>query len=106
MESSKIAVRMRELEMQVLPLQRELARVTRQYNEALSREWIAANKVTRADVVSPDGFDEWFGGISSFIKAIPEGARWAAWNGRIYSVAELKAGKMPPDAPGMMEHVP
>lgn len=105
MHSSEIAVRMRELEMQISPLQHELVKVAKQYRDALSREWIAANNVRREDVSSPDDFSEWFGVIGSFIRVIPECKRWAEWNGRLYSVAELKAGYMDPDAPGFMEHV-
>lgn len=87
----------------------ELESLKRQYNDAVSREWIAANNVTAAQVRRSDGDDvPWFGTVTEFVRWMKEtgcSAPWAEWNGRIYSSAELIAGRMSREAPGLAEHV-
>lgn len=77
--------------------------------EALSREWVAANGVTMKDVQlsSGDGVP-WFDHIQDYANWLAENStrRWAEWNGRLYYAAELMAGKMHPNAAGLIEHVP
>ncbi len=82
----------------------------RQYDEAQSREWIAANGVTRANVIdSNEKGAPYHGMLSEFgrwIKAQGRTEQWAEWNGRIYPSAEVIAGRMERDAPGRYEDVP
>jgi predicted phosphatase len=91
------------------PQLQELEALKRQHDDAVSREWIAANKVTAAQVRRSDGADvPWFGTVTEFgrwMKATGCAAPWAEWNGRIYASAELMAGRMNREAPGLAEHV-
>jgi predicted phosphatase len=87
----------------------ELEALKHQHNDAVSREWVAANKVTASQVRRSDGNDvPWFGTVTEFgrwMKATGCAAPWAEWNGRIYASAELMAGRMSREAPGLYEHV-
>ena len=87
----------------------ELDALKRQHDDAVSREWIAANKVTAAQVRRSDGSDApWFDTVAEFgrwMKAIDCTEPWAEWNDRIYASAELMAGRMSREAPGLAEHV-
>jgi predicted phosphatase len=91
------------------PQMAELDALKLQHNDAVSREWIAANNVTAAQVRRSDGSDvPWFGTVDEFgrwMKATGCTAPWAEWNGRIYASAELMAGRMRREAPGLYEHV-
>ena len=87
----------------------ELEALRRQHREAVSREWIAANRVTAGQVQLSSG-DElpYFGDVMKFARWMKEtgcAAPWAEWNGLLYSSAELMAGRMCRDAPGYAEHV-
>lgn len=87
----------------------ELEALRRRHDDAVSREWVAANKVTAAQVLRSGGNDvPWFSTVTEFgcwMKATGCAAPWAEWNGRIYASAELMAGRMSREAPGMYEHV-
>lgn len=91
------------------PALREIEALERQHADAASREWIAANKVTAAQVRRSDGDDvPRFGHVTEFgrwMKATGCTAPWAEWNGRLYASAELMAGRMSREAPGLAEHV-
>ena len=92
------------------PLQRRLEFLDREYDEALSREWIAANDVKLEDVYLSSGHDiplfrhVWEYG--AWLRAINCLKRWGEWNGRIYPMGDLKAGNIGLSAPGRLEHVP
>ena len=87
----------------------ELEALKRQHDDAVSHEWISANSVTAAQVRRSDGSDvPWFGTVAEFGRWMKESgctARWAEWNGRLYASAELMAGRMSREAPGLAEHV-
>ena len=91
------------------PQLKELDELRRQYDEAVSREWIAANNVTPDRLQRSDAKDlPWFGTVQEFARWMKESgctAMWAEWNGRIYSTAELMSGRMSREAPGLAEHV-
>lgn len=91
------------------PLLAELESLKYQHEVAVSHEWIAANNVTVDQVRSSDGDDvPWFGTVTEFgqwMKATGCAAPWAEWNGRIYASAEIMAGRISREAPGMYEHV-
>ena len=92
------------------PLIAELQALESQHCDALSREWIAANGVTAAQVqLSADAELPYFGDVLHFgqwMKAAGCTRRWCEWNDRIYSSAEIMAGRMQRDAPGLVEHLP
>lgn len=90
---SDIALKLASLQRRLQELQYELDRVR-------SQQWIAANRVTRDQVICPDDFDEWFGIIDKFVghlreKGYPrDGKKFAEWNGRLYFISELIAHGM------------
>lgn len=86
----------------------KLENLRRQHDDAVSREWVAANNVTAAQVQRSDGDAlPWFGDVMAFGRWMNETSctrPWAEWNGRIYSSAELMQGRMMRNAPGCAEH--
>lgn len=86
----------------------QLVVLKRQHDDAVSREWVAANNVTAAQVQRSDGDAlPWFGDVMTFGRWMNETSctrPWAEWNGRIYSSAELMQGRMMRNAPGCAEH--
>ena len=106
--SASLAREIATLENQLKPLLNRMATLRRKERDALSREFIAANRITREDVEmnSGDG-KEWFGTAYEFGKWIAANSKklWAEWNGRIYHAADLVNGRMP-DMPGEVDHLP
>ena len=106
--SASLAQEIATLENQLKPLLDRMATIRRKERDALSREFIAANRITREDVemMSGDG-KKWFGTAYEFGKWIAANSkkRWAEWNGRIYQAADLVNGRMP-DMPGEVDHLP
>ena len=98
-----------ETEAQIKPLVEKLERLTRQKREQDSRAYIAANKITRADVESSSGEGKpWFGVISEFIewmRAQPRRKPWAEWNTLIYRTSDLLCGRMP-ESPARIDDLP
>lgn len=93
-------------------LQREIDIVERELSEALSRQWIEVNRVTRdrVHVISSgatNGDAPYFGSVWQFAEWLKShGTRpYAAWNTLIYLTSDLTAGRMPADMPGRLEHV-
>lgn len=107
--TADIAAAIAALDTRLAPLLAERDALKRQYDEARSREWIAANSVTRADVICSDEKGAPYHGnlwnFCDWIRTSGRKERWAEWNGRIYSSAELMTGRMEPDAPGRYEDV-
>lgn len=108
MTSTEIKSKIDALSAEIAPTLVEIADLQKAHREALSREWVAANSVSKAEVEPSSGEDRpYFGHVASFVdwlKGQPHARRWAEWNGRLYSTAELIAGTMAKDAPGRYEH--
>jgi hypothetical protein len=106
--SASLARQIAALETELKPLLDRMATLRRKEREALSREFIAANQITREDVEMSSGHGKpWFGTVYEFGKwlARQSGKVWAEWNGRIYHAADLANGRMP-DMPGEVDHLP
>lgn len=94
----------------VKPLLERIDGLQHQYRLALSREWIAANGVTR-DQVLVEGDDDLpycftLRSVGEWMQRTGNARRWVAWNGRIHSAAEVIAGRTGRDMPGRLEDVP
>ena len=108
MKSEAIKTQIESLKAELEPLQARLSKLERDYRDALSREFIAANQITR-DQVETSTKDEskpWFGHIKEFVKWLGwhPGKPWAEWNGMIYPTSELLAGRMT-DTPALYDHI-
>jgi hypothetical protein len=106
--SASLAREIATLENQLKPLLDRMATLRRKERDTLSREFIAANRITREDVEMSSGDGkEWFGTAYEFGKWIAANSKklWAEWNGRIYHAADLVNGRMP-DMPGEVDHLP
>ena len=106
--SASLARDIATLENQLKPLIDRMATLRRKERDALSREFIAANRITRDDVEMSSGHGKpWFGTSDEFGKWLARQSKkvWAEWNGRIYHAADLANGRMP-DMPGDVDHLP
>jgi hypothetical protein len=106
--SASLAREIAALELELKPLLDRMATLRRKEREALSREFIAANKITRDQVETSYGDEKpWFGTAWEFGKWIAANSkkRWAEWNGRIYHAVDLVNGLMP-NTPGEMDSLP
>ncbi len=106
--SASLALEISAIEIELKPLLNRMADLRRKKRDALSREFIAANRITREDVEMSNGDGkEWFGTAYEFGKWIAANSKkvWAEWNGRIYHAADLINGRMP-DMPGETDHLP
>jgi hypothetical protein len=108
--SRELARKIFIIEQQVNPLLDNLNLLRLQHRDALSREFIAANRITLSDVEIRDHAEDEFG--NHFDNAFQFGEwllknatkKWAEWNGVIYHTADLAANKMP-DMPGLIQHL-
>lgn len=113
MRSDELRKELDKVERELKPLIERRQRIQNALDDALSREWIAACKVTKDKVMTVKEAEEsrgsrWFGDVWTFGKWLKENQcdkPWAEWNGRIYNSEELKAGKLSIEAPGMVEHL-
>ena len=103
--SKELARKIAILEAQAHPLFASIALLQRQRMNALSREFISANRITLGDVeMSRDrfrtvrGFGVWLSENSQ--------KRWAEWGGKIYHTADIINLPQLPDMPGRVEHLP
>jgi len=106
--SASLARQITALEIELKPLLDRMATLRRKEREALSREFIAANQITRDQVETSYGDEKpWFGTAWEFGKWIAANSkkRWAEWNGRIYHAVDLVNGRMP-EMPGEMDSLP
>ena len=105
--SDSLARGIAALEAEIQPLSDRLQKLKRQKREVDSRDFIAANRITRDDVEMSSGekkpwfetvweFGEWLAGNSKKV--------WAEWNGTIYHAADLVNGRMP-DMPAETDHL-
>ena len=98
MKSDTLKAEIDALKAELSPLQIRLAKLERDHRDALSREFIAANGITRDQVESSAKTEDkpWFGHIADFVDWLGwhPGKPWAEWNGTLYLVSELKAGRM------------
>ena len=87
----------------VKPLIAKLENLDRLRRDCESKNFIAGNKISKADVEMSSGEGKsWFGTAWEFGRWMrTHGCTkvWAEWNGVIYHAADLKNGKMP-DMPG------
>ena len=106
MPSRELDAQIAGLTDQIIPLQERRDKLSRERDELLSREFIAVNNIRRADVELLEDCP-YFGTIDNCIAWLRDNSlkRWAEWNGRIYYVSDLLAGRMP-ETPGRIEHVP
>lgn len=80
------------------PLLKDKKRLKEELREAKARQFIEANSITTADVLSSEADGKWHGHITRFIEseAMQNSAmRFAEWNKTIYFRSDLLAGKMP-----------
>jgi hypothetical protein len=106
--SASLARDIAALKAEIQPLQDRLNKLARQKRDADSRDFIAANRITRDDVEMSSGDKKpWFGTVWEFGEWLTENSKkvWAEWNGRIYHAADLVNGRMP-DMPGEVDHLP
>jgi hypothetical protein len=106
--SGEIRQIMADLEAEVSPLVMKLDRLRQQYRLALSKEFIAANGITKGDVEFSDGPGKpYFGHISSFVSWLRGNSNknWAEWNTCIYRMSDLKADRMP-EMPAFTSELP
>lgn len=105
--SASLAREIAALETQLKPLLDRIATLRRKERDALSREFIAANRITREDVeMSIGDGKESFGTSYEFGSWIAANSKklWVEWNGRIYHTADFMNGRMP-DMPGAVDHL-
>lgn len=109
MTASELKAEIERRRAAVAPALREIEALERLHADAQSREFIAAHRIT-ADQVQPcDIPGVWHGTVWEFGKWLESNGitkPWCIWNGRLYPTAEIKAGSMRREAPGMAEHVP
>ena len=90
------------------PALREIEALERQQADAASREFIAEHGITASMVQTSKAEGTWHGTVWAFGKWMDANGctkPWCEWNGRLYPSAEIKAGSMRRDAPGLAEHV-
>lgn len=97
------------LRARIAPLNAEIAALERQHRDAVSREWIAAQKLKLEEVERSSGDDKpWFGHIKQFadwLNANNCQKPFCEWNGCLYPTKEIIAGHMRREAPGLFEHL-
>lgn len=106
--SASLARGIAALEAEIQPLADSLQKLKRQKREVDSRDFIAANRITREDVEMSSGDKKpWFGTVWLFGEWLAGNSKkvWAEWNGRIYHAADLVNGRKP-DMPGETDHLP
>ena len=105
--SASLQMEIAALEIQLKPLLDRMATLRIQERDTLSREFIAANRITLDDVEMSSGDGkEWFPTSYQFGKWLADNSKkiWAEWNGRIYHSADIINGRMP-DMPGKAVHL-
>ena len=99
--------RRENLDAQIRALEESRVAVIRDLRKAKSQAWFAATGVTRDMIESSSHEDEWFGHTSVFAAWLKKYSNktYAEWNGRVYHVSDLLAGRLP-DMPGCIEDAP
>lgn len=96
------------IEALLLPAQREVEALERQYRDVASREFIAAHGIT-ADMVQSSREGGWHNTIFAFgdwMRAKGCTKPWCEWNGLIYPSVEVMAGVFRhSEARGKVEHL-
>lgn len=108
MTSKEIIDRIGALEAKLAPTLKELNQFRTDLVVALSKEFIAANRITRADVELSDlGKGEYFGTAWNFGDWLRANStkRWAEWNGLVYHASDIINHRLR-ETPARMEHVP
>jgi len=113
MKSLAIKAELEKAQAEARPLLDRISRLGRELSEAESVEYIAVNRITKADVQfskgegvpffgTIDGFKKWMGDeVMRGHKAKP----WFEWNGRIYRTLDLISGDFSFDSPAREEHL-
>lgn len=108
---SNIIELLRQLDQAEAELQAAHTRATslrEQYRQEKAKRFIEANAIKRADVELSSGEEKpHFGMIYPFIEWLRRHSKknWAEWNGGIYHMSDLLAGRMPPVS-ATMEDLP
>ena len=108
MKSDTLKKDIEDLKAELAPKQILLGRLERDYRDALSREFIDANGITRDQVEPCSGESKpYFGHLREFIKWLGwnPGKPWAEWNGTLYRVADLQANDWG-GTPALFDHLP
>jgi hypothetical protein len=108
--SRELARKITILQDQVNPLLANLNLLRLQHRDALSREFIAANRITIDDVkMSDDASDEWgnqIATIADLAKWLRKNStkKWAEWHGKIYHASDIAGSKLP-QIYGLIQHL-
>lgn len=90
-----------EIELKTKPLIERQFALSRKRAELASKQFIAANKITKADVEMSSGEGKpWFVTVREFsvwLKKLPTLKRFAEWNERIYFTTDILQGHLPDD---------
>jgi hypothetical protein len=109
--SRELARKIMILQDQVSPLLANLNLLRLQHRDALSREFIAANRITIDDVEMSDGVSDEFGyqmaTIADLAKRLKKNStkKWAEWHGKIYHASDITSAKLP-NIYGLIQHLP
>lgn len=98
MTAAEIERRLDDLRAEAKPLNDQIAALERDLMYAQSREWIAANGVTREMVCDPnaDGMP-YFNTAGEFMRWLqrqPTRLPYSAWNTRIFPTSEILEGRL------------
>lgn len=110
MTLAEIEAEIADIAAKLKPLGERIEELERVKRKLVSRNWIAANNVTRDQVELSDGDDKpFFCDVFEFGKWMKENnvkKRFCEWNGLIYFTAEIIAGKMDRNASACIDHLP
>lgn len=106
-----VEAEMRDVELQLAPLNKRMEQLYRERERLRSLQWIEAKGVRRDDVYFSS--DPEFRGVitvdvmAALIRRITGNRkRFVEWNGVLYHTAEVIDGNLVRDAPGRAEHLP
>jgi hypothetical protein len=109
--SRELARKIFIIEQQVNPLLDNLNLLRLQHRDALSREFIAANRIILADVEMSDDASDEFGNriatITDLAKWLKKNStkKWAEWHGKIYHASDITSSTLP-EIYGLIQHLP
>lgn len=95
MTQDEIIAELKRIDDTLCPLMRRKSELEAALRTAKSLAFIAANCITREQVVTPDDGPEWFGHIVQFGEWLKKSGcdkRWVAWNGQIHYASDVVAG--------------
>lgn len=108
MKDSELDKALKDLEAQRAAITSEIDAMRRVKSRRDSLQFIAVNKITKADVEFPEGEGKpWFGHVASFadwMRNQPTKKRWMVWNGRLFHTTDLLSNRFA-ETPGLAEHL-